>query len=65
MSATNPLPKLLVVDDDDQILTQIQWALSDEFRVFTAGDRASTLRLFRAERMSVVLLDLGLPPNPR
>ncbi len=59
------LPKLLVVDDDEQILNQIRWALSDDFRVYSAGDRATALRLFESERMVVVLLDLGLPPHPR
>jgi PleD family two-component response regulator len=32
-------PKILIVDDDEQIRKQIQWALSDEFSVFAAGDR--------------------------
>ena len=26
------LPKILIVDDDDQIRKQIQWALAEEFR---------------------------------
>ncbi len=59
------LPKLLAVDDDEQILNQIRWALSDEYRVFSAGDRETALRIFRGEGMRVVLLDLGLPPRPR
>ncbi len=63
-SATS-LPKLLVVDDDVQILKQVQWALSEDYCVFTAGDRDSALRLFRNECIPVVLLDLGLPPHPR
>ncbi len=62
--ATAP-PKLLIVDDDDQILKQIQWALSEDFRVFTAGDRPTALRIFKEEKTPVVLLDLGLPPRPR
>jgi two-component system, NtrC family, response regulator len=59
------LPKLLVVDDDEQILRQIRWALSEEYEVFTAIDRPSALDLFKTENISVVLLDLGLPPHPR
>jgi two-component system, NtrC family, response regulator len=59
------LPKLLVVDDDEQILRQIRWALSEDYDVHTASDRQSALDLFRKEEISVVLLDLGLPPNPR
>ncbi len=59
------LEKVLVVDDDDQILKQITWALSDEYAVFTANDRKSALEVFRRESIPVVLLDLGLPPHPR
>lgn len=59
------LPKLLVVDDDDQILKQVKWALSEDYQVFTAGERRAALDLLRREGMPVVLLDLGLPPFPR
>jgi two-component system NtrC family response regulator len=57
--------KLLVVDDDEQILKQIQWALSDVYQVMTASDRLGALAAFRREEIPVVLLDLGLPPHPR
>jgi len=59
------LPRILVVDDDEQIRKQITWALADDFQVFAAGDRPGALELFRKERIPVVLLDLGLPPRPR
>ncbi len=59
------LPKILIVDDDEQIRKQIQWALSDEFEVYSAGERTSALETFRKEIIPVVLLDLGLPPHPR
>jgi two-component system, NtrC family, response regulator len=59
------LPKILIVDDDEQIRKQIQWALSGEFQVFSAGDRLTAIETFRKEEMTVVLLDLGLPPHPR
>jgi two-component system, NtrC family, response regulator len=58
-------PKILVVDDDDQILKQIQWALSDDYQVFLAGDRKEALDIFRREQIQLILLDLGLPPHPR
>ena len=57
--------KLLVVDDDEQILKQVQWALSDCYQVITASDRLSALAVFKREEIPVVLLDLGLPPHPR
>ncbi|MDR1728808.1 MAG: PEP-CTERM-box response regulator transcription factor [Acidobacteriota bacterium] len=59
------LPKILVVDDDAQIRKQLQWSLSDEFRVYSAGDRVTALDIFAKEKTPVVLLDLGLPPHPR
>jgi two-component system NtrC family response regulator len=59
------LPKILIVDDDEQIRKQIQWSLTDEFRVYSAGDRQAALETFKKEQTPVVLLDLGLPPHPR
>ena len=57
-------PKLLIVDDDDEIRTQMKWALAADYTIGLASDRASALEQFRAMRPAVVLLDLGLPPNP-
>ena len=59
------MPKILIVDDDEQIRKQIQWSLSDEFRVYSAGDRLTAIEIFKKEKTPVVLLDLGLPPHPR
>src|SRR5688572_27563714 len=57
-------PNLLIVDDDQDIRTQLKWALGDDYSVFLAGDRASAWEVFRNVRPPVVLLDLGLPPHP-
>ena len=59
------LPKVLIVDDDEQIRKQIQWFLSDEFDVYSAGNRQDAIEVFKKEKTPVVLLDLGLPPHPR
>ncbi len=56
-------PKLLLVDDDEEIRTQMKWALSQEYEVFLSGDRPGALELFKAQRPHVTLLDLGLPPH--
>lgn len=56
-------PKLLIVDDDEEIRTQMRWALAPDYEVVLAADRATALDVFRAERPTVVLLDLGLPPH--
>ena len=57
-------PKLLVVDDDEDLRTQMRWALADEFDVTLAGDKAEALERARTDRPAVVTLDLGLPPHP-
>jgi two-component system NtrC family response regulator len=56
-------PKLLIVDDEESIRTQLKWALAKEYQVLTAEDRPSALEIFLAERPEVVILDLGLPPH--
>jgi len=58
-------PKLLIVDDNEGIRTQMKWALSREYDVFLAGDREAALARFKEQHPSVVLLDLGLPPQSR
>ncbi len=55
---------LLVVDDDEDLRTQMRWALADEFEVALAGDRTEALDRARSERPLIVTLDLGLPPHP-
>jgi two-component system, NtrC family, response regulator len=57
-------PRLLIVDDDEDIRTQMKWALAPEYELDTAGDRTTAIDLFRAEPPTVTLLDLGLPPRP-
>jgi two-component system NtrC family response regulator len=56
--------KLLIVDDDDEIRTQMKWALAKDYEILLAEDRASAVENFRSARPPVVLLDLGLPPHP-
>jgi two-component system NtrC family response regulator len=57
-------PKLLIVDDDEEIRTQMKWALTTDYEVFLAEDRSSALAVFREHRPMIALLDLGLPPSP-
>jgi two-component system NtrC family response regulator len=56
--------KLLIVDDDEEIRTQMRWALSPEYEILLAGDQASAVEAFRSAAPLVALLDLGLPPHP-
>jgi two-component system NtrC family response regulator len=57
-------PRLLIVDDDDDIRTQMKWALASDYDVDMASHRAEALAAFSASRPSATLLDLGLPPRP-
>jgi two-component system NtrC family response regulator len=57
-------PRLLVVDDDEDLRTQMRWALADEFEISLAGSREEALAQARAAAPAVVTLDLGLPPHP-
>ncbi len=56
--------KLLVVEDDEAIRSQMKWALMNDYEVLLAEDRPNALELFRQEIPPVVTLDLGLPPHP-
>src|SRR5450432_2296617 len=57
-------PKLLIVDDDSEIRTQMKWALTNDYEILVAENRTSAVKIFQAEQPAVVLLDLGLPPQP-
>jgi len=57
-------PRLLIVDDDEEIRTQMKWGLAQEYEIFLAEDRPMALELLSEHRPQVVLLDLGLPPRP-
>ena len=55
-------PRLLIVEDDEGIQTQLKYALKDEFNLAFAGDRPQALARLREAQTPVVTLDLGLPP---
>jgi len=57
-------PKLLIVDDDEDLRTQLKWALIQDYDVLLAEDRPSAAALMRKQKPDVVTLDLGLPPQP-
>jgi len=57
-------PKLLIVEDDLDLRTQMKWALAQEYEVFPAEDRQSALEVLNREKPPIVTLDLGLPPHP-
>jgi two-component system NtrC family response regulator len=60
---TNVNRKLLIVEDDPGLQSQMRWCFEDT-EVFVASDREAALVILRKEEPSVVTLDLGLPPDP-
>jgi len=58
-------PKLLIVEDDPSITSQMKWALAQDYELLLAEDRVKAMDLLKQETPSVVTLDLGLPPYPR
>jgi two-component system NtrC family response regulator len=57
-------PKVLVIDDDEGIRTQMKWALAGGYDVFLAADGDVALDILRKEDPRIITLDLGLPPRP-
>ena len=55
-------PRIMVVEDDLGLRSQMRWGLSD-YTLFLAEDRPSAMTVFRREEPPVVILDLGLPPD--
>jgi two-component system, NtrC family, response regulator len=57
-------PKLLIVDDDEDLRTQMRWALAEDYEVTLAEDRPSALQFVIKAKPDIITLDLGLPPLP-
>ncbi len=54
---------LLIVEDDEGLQKQLKWSLH-EYHIVQAANRDAALSAARRETPAVVLLDLGLPPDP-
>lgn len=54
---------LLVIEDDEGLQSQLRWAF-DGHEVVCEGDRKAGIAALRRHQPGVVLLDLGLPPDP-
>jgi two-component system NtrC family response regulator len=61
-SLTDHRRKLLVVEDDPGLQSQLKWCFTD-YEVLVAEDRATALAQLRRHEPPVVLQDLGLPPD--
>ncbi len=54
---------ILIIDDTEEIKTQLKWGMGSDYAVFLAGNYAEALAIFRKQKPKVVTLDLGLPPD--
>jgi len=57
-----PERKLLVVEDDPGLQTQLRWCF-ENYEVVIAGDREAALAGLKQYKPPVITLDLGLPPD--
>jgi len=55
--------KLLIIEDDLGLQRQLAWTFED-YEVFSATDRESSLSIVASAEPPVITLDLGLPPDP-
>jgi two-component system NtrC family response regulator len=57
-----PARKLLVIEDDPGLQTQLRWCF-ESYDVVIAGDRDAALAALQQHKPPVITLDLGLPPD--
>jgi DNA-binding response OmpR family regulator len=55
------MEKLLIVDDDNDILDMVKTYFKDEYEISSAKDGEEGLELLREQRYSIVLLDIMMP----
>ena len=56
--------RLLIIEDDPGLQSQMRWCFDESTEVTVAGDRDSALAALRRHEPQVATLDLGLPPDP-
>jgi two-component system NtrC family response regulator len=60
MSDDTDKKKILIVDDEEGIRSQIYWALSDHYEVFQAADAQAALEIVKAEKPDLATVDIAL-----
>lgn len=63
MSKTNtPKPSLLIIEDDRGLQSQLRWHF-DQYETIVAENRQDAIAALRLHEASVIIQDLGLPPD--
>ena len=60
-----PPRTLLIVDDEESILKQFQWAFKQDFTVLTAQTAGEAIAAVKAKKPGLMVLDLSLTGDPR
>jgi DNA-binding NtrC family response regulator len=55
------MARVLIVDDEPQVLATIKKYLTDDYEVFTAEDARAAISLFQREMPAVVVTDIRMP----
>ncbi len=58
-----PIGRVLVVDDQEGVRTQLRWGLAERFDVTLARTAQEAGQAIRSHAFDAVILDLGLPPD--
>lgn len=58
------LGRILIVDDEEGIQTQLRWGLRGRFELSIAATSEEARQAVQNRRFDAVTLDLGLPPDP-
>ena len=61
LAATDVLPRILIIDDDQSLLESYTVLLEDEFQVSTAESGEKGLEVLQHEDVHLILLDVRLP----
>jgi len=56
--------RLLIVEDDPGLQSQMRWCFSEDIEVLVADSREAAIAAVRRHEPQVMTLDLGLPPDP-
>lgn len=56
--------KLLIIEDDPGLQSQMRWCFDQDTEITVAEEREGAIAALRRNEPQVVTLDLGLPPDP-
>jgi len=54
---------ILLIEDDIALRKQIRFFLESTFSIFEAGNKKEAVDALKTNKIDIVILDLGLPPN--